>query len=305
MAVQASDGVRLHVEVDGDPSQELTIVFVTGIRTNLGYWGRQRATLKDLARLIFFDQRGHGRSGDSLAGHATIDQIARDTASVIEATVPTGPVIVVAHSMGAFAMPSLALQRPDLFASRIVGVVLMDTAAGPWGQVSSGLPRVLTRPAIWFLGDAVPPLARVLGKRTYPAVARTGQFMAAGTAAGRPGTAFRRRLGTRLSGMRWIRAVPSAAILALLADLASSDYHHALPALGGVPVLVLAGERDDFLPLRYKEQTAAAIPGARFEVIHGAGHLSSLDAPGQTERHLRAFIQSVLEGTGGCGPRGH
>ncbi|MGW1297352.1 alpha/beta fold hydrolase [Streptomyces sp. NPDC002533] len=289
LVVQADDGVHLHVEVDGDPAQELTIVFVTGINTTVVYWGRQRRALADLARLVVFDHRGHGRSQDSPTARATIDQIARDTASVIEATAPSGPVIVVAHSMGAVAAPSLAQQRRDLFGTRIVGVVLMDTAAGHWMQISTGLPRFLSRPVIRVLGSTVPRLAKALGKPVAPATARTDRP----TTAKRQGPATRSRLRTRLNRIRRITTVPSAAILALLTDLATCDYSHALPDLGAVPVLVLAGEDDRFLPLQYKAQTASAIPGAQFEVIAGAGHLSSIDEPEQTERHLRAFIQQV------------
>jgi 3-oxoadipate enol-lactonase len=45
----------------------------------------------------------------------------------------------------------------------------------------------------------------------------------------------------------------------------------------GVDTLVLAGSQDAITPPEEAERMAAAIPGARLEVIEGAGHLSNLE----------------------------
>lgn len=59
-----------------------------------------------------------------------------------------------------------------------------------------------------------------------------------------------------------------------------------------VPTLVVVGDKDEpFLaPCRY---LAGKIPGARLEVIPGAGHSANLDQPETFNRVVRAFLDSL------------
>jgi pimeloyl-ACP methyl ester carboxylesterase len=59
-----------------------------------------------------------------------------------------------------------------------------------------------------------------------------------------------------------------------------------------VPTLVVVGDRDEpFLaPARYM---AARIPGARLEVVEGAGHMANLDRPEAFDRVLLDFLASL------------
>ena len=88
------------------------------------------------ARLILWDQRGHGRSGWTKLTSATIDRTGRDLGQVLDATVPNGPVVLAGHSMGGMSILALARQRPELFGDRVVGVLMMATSAG--GLVETG-----------------------------------------------------------------------------------------------------------------------------------------------------------------------
>jgi pimeloyl-ACP methyl ester carboxylesterase len=81
----------------------------------------------------------------------------------------------------------------------------------------------------------------------------------------------------------------SAATLAL--------YRHADPdrlALAGqdlgrlaCPSLVLWGDRDPYLPTRFAEAYAAALPGSTLEIVKGAGHWPWIDDPGVIDTVLR------------------
>ncbi len=91
--VRTDDGVALHVEVDEvapyasrpAAADDATVVFVHGYALNLDCWHFQRAFLRGKRRLVFYDQRSHGRSGRSTPGHATIDQLGHDLARVLDA----------------------------------------------------------------------------------------------------------------------------------------------------------------------------------------------------------------------------
>ena len=67
-----------------------------------------------------------------------------------------------------------------------------------------------------------------------------------------------------------------------------------IDALGGirVPTLVIVGDQDQPF-LAPSEYMAKKIPGARLEVIRGAGHSSNLDQPDAFNRVLRGFLASL------------
>lgn len=59
------------------------------------------------------------------------------------------------------------------------------------------------------------------------------------------------------------------------------------------PTLVLCGTLDRITPPALSQALAAIIPGARYEDIEGAGHLSNLEAPQAFNTLLGAFIRAV------------
>ena len=58
-----------------------------------------------------------------------------------------------------------------------------------------------------------------------------------------------------------------------------------------MPVLVLVGA-DDWANHRLSRKLADQIPGARLELIPGAGHVANLDAPDAFSEALRSFLDS-------------
>ena len=57
-----------------------------------------------------------------------------------------------------------------------------------------------------------------------------------------------------------------------------------------IPALVLWGEEDRIVQPAYGEAYAAAIPGARFETIAGAGHYPQLEQPDDFARRIAGFL---------------
>ena len=64
------------------------------------------------------------------------------------------------------------------------------------------------------------------------------------------------------------------------------------PTLGEVrvPTLVLVGAEDVLTPPAESQAIAAAIPGARLEIVPRAGHLANLEQPGAVNAALRGFL---------------
>ena len=62
-----------------------------------------------------------------------------------------------------------------------------------------------------------------------------------------------------------------------------------------VPTCLIAGGEDTTAPATVMERMAARIPGSRFNVIGGAGHIANLEAPEETCRLISAFMEGLPE----------
>jgi 3-oxoadipate enol-lactonase len=67
------------------------------------------------------------------------------------------------------------------------------------------------------------------------------------------------------------------------------DSYDRLPAIA-VPTLVLTGDDDRVIPAASSDVLAERIPGARLEVLRGAGHLFFVERPAETVRLLEDFL---------------
>jgi pimeloyl-ACP methyl ester carboxylesterase len=69
--------------------------------------------------------------------------------------------------------------------------------------------------------------------------------------------------------------------------------HDRLALAGPIPSLIVWGERDSIIPLSHGEAAHEAIPGSRFEVFPGAGHLPHDDDPERFAAVLADFCEST------------
>jgi pimeloyl-ACP methyl ester carboxylesterase len=283
--VTADDGVPLHVEIDGDPHADLTVVFVHGFTLSMDCWYFQRRDLGDLGRFVFYDQRSHGSSGRGPRKHSTIDQLGRDLYTVLQAVAPTGPLLLVGHSMGGMTILALADQHPELFANRIAGVALIGTAAGAFAETAFGIPGVI--------GRALRPVA--------PGVIRAANRRATLIEQGRrAGSDVAFMLTRRFSYgeadvppslvafmERMVTATPIEVMTEFFDTFLSHDKLKALQVLRSVPTLVLCGDRDRITPVHNSEVIADALPDAESVVVPGAGHMVMLERPAVVNGALR------------------
>jgi 3-oxoadipate enol-lactonase len=79
-----------------------------------------------------------------------------------------------------------------------------------------------------------------------------------------------------------------------VASCAAIEHLDLLPRLGEIraPTLVISAAQDQAAPPEHGERIAAAIPGARFELLDGAAHLANLERPDDITR----LIVEHLEG---------
>ncbi len=294
LVVHADDGVPLHTEINGPDKAPVTIIFSHGYTLNQDSWHYQRRDLGapgNPYRLVFWDQRSHGRSGRSHPENENIDQLGRDLYAVISAVAPRGaPVVLVGHSMGAMTIMALADQHPELFGGKVRGVALISSSAGGLAKVTLGLPA----PFGMVVRRAAPSVIRGAAK------ARRAAFVERARQVGGD-LAF---LVTRLLAFgdpntsptitdfveRMIRATPVEVVSQFFNALLVHDKMACLPTLGKVPTVIIAGGKDRLTPKSHAEEMAAQIPGSELVVDEGAGHLIMLERPGLVTAELQELI---------------
>ena len=290
--VVSDDGVPLHVQEAGDPSAPLTIVFTHGFVVSSLNWHYQRRDLADMARVIFYDHRSHGRSGHSAAERCTIDQLGEDLYRVLRERVPAGPVLLVGHSMGGMTIMALAERHPELFGTRVIGVALLSTSAGRMAEAALGLPAAVSV----LIRKLVPKLS--VGVHRRPGLIDRGRrhrvdltYIAS------------RRLGFGSDKVspslvhfleRMVAATPVDVIAAFLPTFLSHDKLKALGVLRHLPVLILVGEADLVTPVDHSEEIAASLPDAEFVVVPKAGHMVNMERPDVVNRQLRRLAARAL-----------
>ncbi|MFI9269255.1 alpha/beta fold hydrolase [Kitasatospora sp. NPDC052896] len=308
--VPAPDATGLYVEVD-EPGQDgsesataapLTVVFCHGYCLNQDSWHFQRAAFRAAGlRLVFWDQRSHGRSERSrshLAGEpASIDQLGADLKAVLDAVAPTGPLVLVGHSMGGMTVMALADQHPELFRAdpggRVVGVALLGTLAGGWDAATFGLPPAGAR--LWR--RVGPGVVKLLGSQTglVEAARRVGSDFA--------GVLYRRfSFGSEAVDPAVVRfaeqlldSTPIDVVAEFYPVFAGHEKTAALRALAGLPALVLAGTKDLLTPPVYSEAIARELPGAELVLLPDTGHLVMLETPERVNGELAALLRRAAE----------
>src|SRR5215218_9097445 len=294
--VTSDDGVPLHVEVEG-PSPKarkrppVTVVFCHGLALNQDSWHHQRRDLNDLGRLVFWDQRGHGRSGRGLPANATIDQLGSDLLAVLRATAPSGPVVLVGHSMGGMTVMALADQHPELFGDRVVGVALVATSPGRLAEVTFGVPAAAGR----ALRRAAPKALAALNRR--PALVSRGRLLGADIEFV---LTKRYSFATDVppSLVRFVQEMHDSTPLDVLAELFPAfDAHDkldSLEVLNGVETLIMGGERDAMTPADHSREMVERVPGVELAILPEAGHLLMLEHHDVVTDHLRSLVERAL-----------
>ena len=294
--VRAQDGVVLHAEVDeispytstAKYDGQATVVFVHGFSLNLDCWHFQRQAFRGKRRMVFYDQRSHGRSGRSTHENSTIDQLGEDLREVLEVLAPGEPVVLVGHSMGGMTMVALAEQHPELFGDRIVGVGLISTTAG--GQrihkvVSRYIPdavgrRVVER-GLLLAGqrDRILELARRSGSAI--AMQIVGEFAFGDQPVPGAQVAF-------LDSM--ISATPLKVLVEFIPQFDALDKFHVVEAFSEVPTTIICGTKDKLTSIDHARKLQAHIKGSRLEELDGGGHMTIFEFKERVNRDLEQLF---------------
>jgi 3-oxoadipate enol-lactonase len=216
-------------------------------------WRDTIAALPTDRRVVAYDLRGHGQATE--APHVRdLAHFAGDLGRLLD-RLELPAAHLVGLSLGGAIAQTFALAHPD----RVAALDLVATVARPQpafldraqqaldAGMAGVLAATLTR---WFTPDA-------LAVNGWP-------------------VRYARDLVLRTATANWAASWRA---------LAGVDTLHRLARLS-MPVRVIAGELDPSTPPEVMQEIAAAVPGSRFSVIHGAPHMLSLERPAELARVL-------------------
>ncbi len=248
------------------------LVFVHGFACALGDWQAQVAAFSSRHEVVACDLRGHGAT-PGLPGECTIAHFGGDVAALV-ANLELQGAVLVGHSMGC----RVVLEAARLDPARVAGLVLVDGSLMGIGDPAQA--EAATRQAIDVVG--------------FPAFAEalfTQMFLAPGDAS--------RAIVARA------KALPAATGASLFPSLVRWDAEHMDAALAAVraPLMVIQTtwvnedrKRASMQPGQstpWLDLVRARVPGARIEIIPGAGHFPQIENPAEVNRLIGGFLDSL------------
>jgi non-heme chloroperoxidase len=259
VVVRTPDGADLAVwDLAGDGPDAPVVVLPHGWGCSHEVWLPVARRLREQgARVVLYDQRGHGASTRGTAP-LTIETLAHDLTAVLEAT-DVRDAVLAGHSMGGMTIMSLATHRPDVLKERAKATVLVSTAATDLGSRSAQGTRIATAMV------SSPVVSRAMQSRYGHDLVRSSfgenpvrahMDLARDLFGGTHGTVR----GDFLLSMSTMDLLEGAATIA-------------------VPTTVMVGTRDALTLPKKADQIVATVPGARLVTLQNRGHMLPLEDP--------------------------
>ncbi len=259
----AVNGTQIYYEEKGSG---YPVVFIHGLTFDGHMWDHQVQELSRSYRTINIDLRGHGLSASPDLMY-DLDMMTEDVYQVMR-ELGVGRAHLVGLSMGGMISMRLALAH----AAAVRSLVLLDTSAEPEvpdrAPAYEAMARIMREQGPADIVDAV------------MAILFSPNFLQ-----GQPERAKRER--ERFHKLD--RVGVSNATYAVTRRKGISDR---LPEIKA-PTLIIVGELDTATPVEKSRALQAGIPGARLEIIPGAGHMTPIEKPEEVTRLIADFLKSV------------
>lgn len=250
------DDVTLNYRDDGDPGGA-PVVFSNSLGTNLHLWDKIIPLLPGGLRLIRYDKRGHGQSSVPDAPYK-MGALVSDVEALME-HLEIRDAMFVGLSIGGLIAQGLAAKRLD----QVRAMVLSNTAAkigtrDMWHERIGGVKA-----------GGLEALADAVMERWFSKAFRATPELA--------------------TWRKMLTDTPDQGYMGCSAAIAGADFITPTSGLR-LPVLAIAGSEDGATPPDLVRETCDLVPGAKFHLIRGAGHLPCVEAPEEYARVLTAFL---------------
>ncbi len=262
MALIYLSDIRLNAQVTG-PKDAPVLVLAHALGTNLTIWEGVIAELGDRFRILAYDHRGHGGSDVPKPPYA-MGALVRDAERLME-HFGLRDAVFVGVSLGGMVAQGLAVKRLDL----VRGLVLSNTAA------RIGTPELWQARSAEVAQTGLDPYADGALLRQLGAGYRSN-----------PAQAYLRGILTATDPKGWIGCA---------AAIAGTDFYTTTASLR-LPTLAIAGTNDGSTPPDLVRETAELIPGHRFALMRGVGHLPMVERPKEYAALVSGFLAEIGHG---------
>lgn len=245
---------------DQGPKDGPVVMFANSLGTDFRVWDTLLPHLPEGLRIVRYDKRGHGLSEETPGPYA-IDQLADDAAGLIR-HLQLRDVVFVGLSIGGLIGQSLAARHGDM----LRGLVISNSAA-KIGDAQMWRDRIAAIRANGLTSIGAPTMERWFSP----------SFRAGGNAA---------------PWQRMLERQPLDGYAACCEAIAAADLRSSSAELD-LPVQLIAGELDGATPPQIVQETADLVPGARMDVIDGAGHIPCVEAPEAHAAILTRFFKEI------------
>ncbi|EMY33132.1 alpha/beta hydrolase fold protein [Arthrobacter crystallopoietes BAB-32] len=195
------------------------------------------------------------------------------------AALQLGPdAVLLGHSFGSIIAAHYLAAQPASFAAAVLVNPISEPALKGPRAVASRLAELY-----YFLGARLPERAG-LQLLKHPAIVRVMSMMMAKTR----DPQLRRFIHAQHDAYFSAFANRSVVLESFRASI-SHDVLEAAPALS-LPVLLIAGAKDDLGSVASQQNLAAAMPDAQLEIIDGVGHLIHYEAPEAAAGMVSRFL---------------
>jgi pimeloyl-ACP methyl ester carboxylesterase len=282
---ETRDGTDIWWGVDGDGP---TLVLCDGIGCDGYAWPFLMDHFDDRYTFVRWHYRGHGNSAEPADPDAlSIEDLVRDLHGILHELEEKGeislPAVLVGHSMGCQVILEYVLTHP----ADVAAVIPICGSHGRPLDTFRDTPafKRLLSPLI-TAADAAP---RVVGALWSRAMTSPLSWTVASRTEVNPELVRRRDFMPYLQHMGRIRPVTFLRMLRHAAD------HSTRERLGQikVPVLVVAGEYDNFTPMRLSEEMVAGLPCGELAVLKEGTHTAPLELPDVLAGFVERFLSAL------------
>lgn len=226
-------------------------LFIHGAGGGQHTWSHQKAFFEKRFKPIVIELPGHGASAGE--GEEEIGRYAEHVYSFLEA-LRVSKVFLVGHSMGGAITQTLALTHPEV----IKGIVLVGT-----GARLRVFPMILDRIRSDF--------AEIVRNFTQFAYSRNA-----------PSEMINRGVADMMQCRPEI----------LYGDFLACDRFDIMNEVNkiNVPTLIICGDEDQLMPVKYSQFLLQRIKGSRLEILSGAGHMVMMESSETFNEKIGEFI---------------
>ena len=267
-------GTSIHYESSTPPVDQgrPTLVLIHGFGATLQTWDDVLPRLEATHPILRLDLKGFGLSGRPADQRYSVEDQADLVADLVRQASP-GAVVLVGHSYGGAA----AILAERKLGGLVRGLVLIDAAS-----YAQRLPffvtcyrHALTRWAVARASAAFRSrfvLTRLFVDKTRVNEERVERYARA----------------MRMPGSD----AASARVAEQILPASFADVTRAIQAIG-VPTLVIWGDSDRAVPLRFAHRLHEHIRGSRLAVLHACGHMPHEERPEEVLSILEPFLREL------------